>query len=172
MALGVIKEFRCLDHGEFEASHAICPALGCDSRMVVREFRTAPKVGTQFVKRFDAGIKHSADMYRISDFRSAREGEAAYGGNVKDVNGNGVLWGDQCRKVLGRSFSELSQIAQKPLVVERRDGSGAVTLTRNNALADAAESAGLTGRRLAKPGELSVAHEDKASAGIAKAITT
>lgn len=167
MALGVIKEWCCALHGEFEASHAICPADGCASTAVVREFRTAVTVGRDSTRRFDAGIRRSANMYHQSDWKSARAGEMS-----KVTTGGGVLWGDESRKVLGRSFGELTAIAQKPLVVPKRDGSGNLTLTRNNAMREAATEAGITRRRVAKPGELTVAHADRErSAKAAESIT-
>jgi len=171
MSLGVIREWSCLEHGEFEGSHPICPEHGCRSRAVVQEFRTAPTIGSRMVRQHHAGLKRSSEMMKISNFRSARAGEAAHGGNVGQ-NGQKVLWGDDCRKVLGRSFAELTTIAHKPLVVQKRDGSGEMRLDRNNAMREVATESGLTQRRVAKPGELRVLKGDARSEPVAKLITT
>ena len=153
MSLGVIKEWLCVDHGEFEASHPICPAPGCDSSAVTREFRTAPGSISRSTRQFDAGIRKSSDMYRINNFRSAKPGEAAHGGTAARDNGmpTGVLWGDECRKVLGRGFSELVGVANKPFH----------GLEHNNALrsfANEPDSAGAYQKMRARPqaGEIRV----------------
>jgi hypothetical protein len=143
MSLGVIREWNCLFHGEFDGSHPICPAMGCDSAHVVREFRTAPTIGSRMVKQFEAGMKRSSDMMRINNFRTARAGEAAYGGQAEKESGLQVLWGDQCKQALGRSFNEMVGLAAKPLTVTKADGSK-LTLTRNNGMAEAATEAGLS----------------------------
>jgi hypothetical protein len=166
--MAVIKEFRCFDHGEFEASHAICPHPGCDSKAVFREFRTAPTIGSRMVRQHHEGLKRSSDMYKIANFRSARAGEAAHGGQT-DTQGR-VLWGDESRKVLGKSFAELTQIAQRPFSMRSRAGNE-LTLTRNNGMADVATEAGITSRRIAKPGELKIAKGEARSEAAAKSIT-
>jgi len=167
--MAVIKEFRCFDHGEFEASHAICPHPGCDSRAVFREFRTAPTIGSRMVRQHHEGLKRSSDMYKISNFRTARAGEAAHGGHSQgDMR---VLWGDESRKVLGRSFAELTQAAQRPFHMRSHAGNE-LTLTRNNGMADMATEAGITARRIAKPGELKVAKGEARSEAAAKTVTS
>lgn len=169
--MGVIKEWNCIEHGEFESTHPICPEFGCESRAVVREFRTAPTIGSRMVKQFEAGMKRTSDMMHISNFRSAREGEAAYGGDAKKKYGAEVLWGNDCQKVFNRSFAQMTNIAQQPTTYRNRDGSKEITLTHNNGMRDAATEAGITKRRVAKPGELAVHKGDDRSSPVAKSIT-
>jgi len=96
--MAVIKEWECLEHGYFEASHPICPGTGCDSSMVNRVFLTPPRIRSQFMKEFDAGIRKSADGLNLTDFRSGKqEGDTAHGGNLA----SGVLWGNDAAKFLG-----------------------------------------------------------------------
>lgn len=167
--MAVIKEFRCFDHGEFEASHPICPHRGCDSKAVLREFRTAPTIGSRMVRQHHAGLKRSSEMYKIGNFRSARAGEAAHGGQSQgDMR---VLWGDESRKVLGRSFAELTQVAQQPFRMRSHAGNE-LTLTRNNGMADMATEAGITSRRIAKPGEVRVPRGEARSEAAAKTVTS
>ena len=168
--MAVLKEWRCADHGEFDSTHPICPYSGCDSSFVLRELRTAPTIGSRMVKQHHEGLKRSSDMMKINNFRTAREGEAAFGGEAAKKAGMQVLWGDESRKVLGHGFAELTQIAQKPLTVHKRDGS-AVTLTRNNGMADAATEAGITRRRVPKAGELRVPKGEARSEAAAKSIS-
>ena len=170
--MAVLKEWRCFDHGEFDSTHPICPYSGCDSSAVLREFRTAPTIGTRMVRQHHEGMKRTSDMMKINNFRTAREGEAAYGGEAAKKAGMQVLWGDESKKVLGKGFAELTQIANRPFTVNKRNGSGSITLTRNNAMADAAEQAGITRRRVAKPGELRVPKGEARSETAAKTITS
>ena len=162
--MAVLKEFSCIEHGPFEGSHPICPASGCDSSAVSQEFRTAPTIGSGFVKRFDAGIRKSSDMMGGKNFRTARAGEAAYGGDAAKETGLGVLWGDESRKVLGRSFAELTQVAAKPLEVRKRDGSGTIRMDRNNGMREAVAATGLTGRRLPRAADVTAEPSAKAQA--------
>ena len=152
--MGVLKEFVCIVHGEFESSHPICPNYGCDSKGVSQEFRTPVRIGTQFRKAFDAGIRKSSEMMGGKNFRTSKAGDTAYGGEAAKEAGTALLWGDQCKRVMGRSFAELTSAAAKPLVIQKKDG-GEVRHTRNNALADAATTAGITQRRLPPIAELS-----------------
>ena len=115
---GIIKEFECQDHGYFESTHPICFALGCESQHVRRVFLTAPSIGSTELKRFHEGLKKSADLMGIGDFRTARAGETAYGGSA----GKGMLWGDDIKKVLGVDMGQLAAAAAVPLDVTRRDG--------------------------------------------------
>ena len=162
MSLGVIKEWHCIEHGEFERSHPICPALGCRSESVVREFRTAPSIGTRMVKQHEIGIKRSSDLYHINDFRSARASEASYGGNT-----SGVLWGDECRKVFGRGFSEMVGMAQAPIVP-----GGSKQLNLNSGMRGAmTESPALAQRARPKPGEMTYSKGEAKSAAVATELT-
>ena len=165
----ILKEWACLEHGPFEGSHAICPALGCDSRAVTQEFRTPVGIRSGLTSRTDAGIRKSSDMYKISNFRSARDGEASYGGDRSKELGMEVLWGNDVQKKMGRSFAEMSSAAQAPLVVKKRDGSGHVRLDRNNAMREAATELGITRRRMPMAAEVSGAKDTSKEA--AKALT-
>ena len=167
--MAVIKEWACLEHGEFDSTHPICPASGCDSRAVKQEFRTAPTIRSGMMKRFDQGIRRSSDLMGGKNFRSAKSGEAAYGGDAGKENGMQVLWGDDSRKVLGQSFVQLTKRAAQPLVVPKRDGSGDLVLSRNNAMREAANEMGITKRRLPQAAEVMT---DKDSPGRAKAVVT
>lgn len=170
--MAVIKEFNCIEHGEFDGTHPICPSHGCDSKHVAQEFRTPVGIGTQAKKRFDAGIRRSSDMMHISNFRTAREGETAHGGNVGKELGMELLWGNDINKKMNRPLANMIGEAQKPLVVPKRDGSGLLRLDRNNAMREAATEAGITRRRLPKAGELSYVPKDKPPPAAIAAITT
>jgi hypothetical protein len=159
--MAIVKEWNCLEHGEFESSHPICPNFGCDSQFVKREIRTAPGIRSATMKRFDAGIRKSADMMNLSDLRTAREGEAAYGGDAGKKLGAEVLWGDTAvrRAMNGRGFSDLVQTAQQPVTVTNRSTGEPMTYSRNNGMAEAAEAAGITRRVLPRAGEVSAAKD-------------
>jgi len=168
--MSVMKEWACLEHGAFEGSHGICPAFGCDSRAVSQEFRTAVGIRSSATRRTDAGIRKSVDMYGLGNVRSAREGEASYGGDRGKELGMEVLWGDNVQKKMGRSFAELSSSAQKPLIVPKRDGTGSLRLDKNNAMREAATEYGIT-RRTGAPRAAEVTPDTQASVAAAKALT-
>lgn len=166
----MIKEWACLEHGAFEGSHAICPAYGCDSRAVTQEFRTPVGIRHATTSRTDAGIRKSVDMYRLGNVRSAREGEASYGGDRGKELGMEVLWGGDVQKKMGRSFAELTGIAQQPLVVPKRDGSGSLRLDKNNGMREAATEYGIT-RRTGAPRAAEVAGDKQTAKEAAHALT-
>jgi hypothetical protein len=166
----ILKEWACLEHGPFEGSHAICPAMGCDSRAVSQEFRTPVGIRHGNTSRTDAGIRRSVDMYSLGNVRSARDGEASYGGDRGKDLGLEVLWGNDVQKKMGRSFAEMTGAAQAPLVVPKRDGSGVVRLDKNNAMREAATEYGIT-RRAGAPRAAEVSGDKVTSKEAAKALT-
>jgi hypothetical protein len=166
----ILKEWCCIEHGEFEGSHGICPASGCNSKFVKQEFRTPVGIRTDYMKRFDAGIKKSADMYKIDNFKSAKAGETSFAGRAP-AGAPQVLWGNESQKVLGKSFAELTQVAAKPFAVKKRDGSE-IVLTRNNAMREAATEANITSRRLPQAHEVTAARSEKGAKERATALAT
>jgi hypothetical protein len=142
---GVIKEWECQRHGCFESTHPICPEIGCESEAIKRVFLTPPLVSDGTLKRFNAGIKKSVDMMGLGNLRSARAGEAAYGNS-----GNGMLWGDDVKKVLGVDMAALTQAAAKPMKVTYRDGHEE---TLNKSVMRELGAEGMTKRVLPRPAE-------------------
>jgi hypothetical protein len=143
--VSVIKEWECKVHGYFPGTHPICPEIGCESEEVKRVFITPPTISDGTLKRFDQGIKRSVDMMKLGNLRSARAGEAAYGNS-----GNGMLWGDEVKRVLGVDMAGLVASASKPLSIERSDGKRE-TVEKSVMRELAAE--GMTKRVLPRPAE-------------------
>lgn len=113
--MSVIKEWFCGEHGDFEASHPICPVIGCASKEVVREFRTAPKLRSATTTRTDAGLRRTAESYNI-DLRSAKEGESS----KANTRANGLIWGlENAGKALGAH--DPSALLHRPATYEIRD---------------------------------------------------
>jgi hypothetical protein len=107
--MGIIHEWFCGDHGEFEGTHGICPAFGCDSHDVVKEHRTPVGIKSDSTKRFDAGIRETARSYGQSDFNSAkREGDSSKANSQADQ----VLWGDEGARMLGKPLTQAAAPAQ------------------------------------------------------------
>jgi hypothetical protein len=131
--MAIIKEWRCLYHGDFESSHPICPADDCDSEYVDRVFLTAPGIRSKFMTEFDRGIRKSAEGLNLSNFRSAREGESAHGGNL----GAGVLWGSDATRFLGAD----PVLAVKPFSAKLPDGR---VWTDPGGMRQAAQEVGIT----------------------------
>jgi hypothetical protein len=137
----ILHDFKCAKHGLFERSHPICPHLGCDSSEVTKVFLRAPGTVSSATRRFDAGIRNSAERMGISNFRSARAGEAAYGGQA----GKGLLWGDDVAKAFpGMNFAQLQQRAAAGATMRLRNGE---TVTIPDGMRQAAAS-GITERVL------------------------
>jgi hypothetical protein len=162
-----MKEWSCFEHGPFDGTHSICPSYGCDSAHVTQEFRTPIGIGTDFRKRFDAGMRKSADMYQTNNWKSAKAGDTSFEGRADPTLGQKLLWGDESKKVLGRSFSELTQIASKPLL----GAGGEVIMTRNNGMQEAANVAGITRRRIPQAHEVSAHRGDPQAKERATALT-
>lgn len=167
--MAVLKEWRCAEHGDFESTHPLCPNFGCESVNVERVFLTPVGTRSDSTKRFDAGIRKSAEMMGISNFKSAKAGDTSFAGRAQEneVLGTKVLWGDEVAKPvaqggLGQGFAQLTAAAQAPFVATRADGSQ-VSLTSNNAMAEAATELGITSRPVPKAAEVRVASGDSAS---------
>jgi hypothetical protein len=157
----IIKEFRCEKHGDFESSHAICPALGCRSEKVERVFLTAPNIKSEFVTRHEQGIKKLAASYGQSDFKTAREGESS----MKSPVGSRLLWGNDVQKTLGMDMNALTARTAQPFTVTKNDGR---TETVPHGMRLAATELGITQKVLPPAGELTVSrHEPKMKKALA-----
>lgn len=72
--MGVMKEYFCFAHGEFEAEQPVCPA-GCTTN-IEREYRTAPAARSGKTKATDAALERLAQRFGYSDL-SNRGGSVA-----------------------------------------------------------------------------------------------
>jgi len=95
--MAVIHDYECAKHGVFEASHPICPHLGCDSVKVKMVFLKAPGMLSGKTKQFDKGVRGTADQYGLDYLRSTKEGESSYGGHAA----GGMLWGQAAAAAFG-----------------------------------------------------------------------
>lgn len=86
--MAVVKEFRCLAHGPFDAREARCPH-GCTT--VLREFRTAPGGRSARTKAADGALEHLAKRFGLSDM-SNRSGSV--GGSRRQRPDFSPVWGD------------------------------------------------------------------------------
>jgi hypothetical protein len=93
----ILHDWQCAKHGVFESTHAICPHLGCASTDVKMVFLKAPGMISRGTKQFDAGMKQTATQMNLLNFRSAREGETAHGGELA----KGMLWGKEAANFFG-----------------------------------------------------------------------
>jgi len=166
--MAVLKEWECIEHGTFEGTHPICPAMGCRSESVERVFLTAPVIKHDKTKRFDLGIRKTADSLQTTNLKSARPGEVSFGGRAEPKSGMQLLWGDETKQALGKSFAEMTQAAHKPLTITRPDGK-VITDTRNNGMRAIANETKITQRVLPRAVEVAVA--DKSDTAKAKAMT-
>ena len=100
--MSVVKEYKCAEHGSFECSDPICPAMGCRSEKVTREFRTPPGIKSNMVRQHEKGIRELSDRMGGVNFRTAKAGEASFGGD----KAGGLLWGSDATKFLGHGITE------------------------------------------------------------------
>ena len=121
----IIKEWKCAQHGSFEGTHPLCPAMGCFSEHVEREFRTPVSVSKGKYARFDRGLRDTADRMNISDFKTAREGETAFAGRA----------------------AEQINSAHTPLVAPANVAANDPYLTINSGMRAAANTIGITARK-------------------------
>lgn len=164
--MAVVHDWECIEHGAFEGSHPICPNFGCESRSVVKVFLKAPGYVSGKTRRTDAGLRKSADMYKIGNFKSVRQGEVAFDGRADKNLGQEVLWGNDVQKKMGHSFSELTSIAQKPLEVPGTN----LRLDKNNGMRDAANEIGITKRKLPAAGEVIAYRGEKGAKSAAESV--
>ena len=94
--MAVLHDFECADHGVFESTHPICPAFNCECEDIKKKFRPL-HIKSAMTKATDAGFRQSADAMGISNFRSARPGEASFGGD----RAGEALWGSEINRALG-----------------------------------------------------------------------
>ncbi len=157
----VLKEWRCKNHGVFDSSHPICPALGCRSKEVERVFLTPPGIRSEFVKRHENGIQKLAAAYGQTDFKTAKAGDAS----IKHPVGSELLWGSDVKKHLGMDMGQLTAQTAQPFTVTKGDGTKE---TVPHGMRLAATELGITQRVLPPAGELTVSkHEPKMKRHIA-----
>lgn len=73
--MGIVKEYFCPGHGDFESDKPICPK-GC-SVAAEREFRTPPAYHNGKTARTDRMVREQVESFGLSNIRSSREGETA-----------------------------------------------------------------------------------------------
>lgn len=140
----IIKEWFCSEHGDFEGSHAICPALGCESAEVIRVFHTAPGMKSDNTKRFDDGVRRSAELYQQSDYRSAKAGESSKANN----QAASVLWGSNAQDFLAKGGRDITT-AHQPASYNITDKEGKKsTWTDHGGMRTVANEVGITKNRL------------------------
>ena len=110
--MGVLHDYKCKKHGEFEASHPICPAMGCASEHVDIVFKKAPGLIGARTKNFDRGMKDTATQMGLLDFRSTKGEESSFAHS----QAGGMLWGNQAASYFG-GVEQMAQAATAPLVV-------------------------------------------------------
>lgn len=67
--MAILKEYRCMAHGPFEAFSSMCPR-GCSARMVVREFRTAPNFQQKKTRVVDQHLRGIAKDFGLTDLKN------------------------------------------------------------------------------------------------------
>lgn len=108
----IIKEFKCPIHGSFEGSHPICPAFGCESEGVEREFKTPPSINTGMVAMRDASLRRTAEVYGFSDM-SNKDGSSVAS---NQQSGREAIWGAE--GIGEQGYSKMLAQAATPITVK------------------------------------------------------
>ena len=94
-----LHDWFCADHGDFEGSHPICPAFGCESEDVIKVFRKAPGIISGNTRNTDRTFRSLSDSTGQTNFRTAYPGESAH----VDAKPEGIrsLWGADAARQYG-----------------------------------------------------------------------
>jgi hypothetical protein len=127
--------------------------MGCDSENVVRDFRTPVGISKGQYSRFDRGLRKTADMMRIDNWKTARSGETAFAGRGGDAPiGTEVLWGAKAvEQKMGVPFATQMAAAARPLAVDRPETDPYVRV--NSGMRAAANTLGVT-KQVLPPAEI------------------
>jgi hypothetical protein len=141
----ILKEWKCPKHGSFEGSHPICPASGCDSEGVEREYLTPPGFKSDTTKLTDSGFRRTAEVYGLSDMNN-KDGQAVANGQ----NSSQAIWGADKLPNYDRMLSD----AKTPMTVNGKTDN-------NRGMQLASEGTGTFGGRVLPAGEVTVHKADK-----------
>ncbi len=62
--MAVMKEWRCMAHGDFDSTEQACPR-GCGAGMVERVFRTPPSIQSQGYRNINASLQDTAAQFGL-----------------------------------------------------------------------------------------------------------
>ena len=90
--MGVLKEFVCFAHGEFEEfvngdELPSCPK-GCSNNFVAREIRTTPGLHNAKTKNIDGILKDFAAQHNLPDIRVDKDDDKSVMQNLRARDGN------------------------------------------------------------------------------------
>ena len=111
--MGVLKDYKCLAHGFFEAWDPRCPK-GCDGEAVMVAFLQPVGLRSDSTRHSDSTMRGLAQDFGMSDIKSVREGEAQpprY--SQQPQNPYAVQWG---------SPSQISGYDTRPIADESVNG--------------------------------------------------
>jgi hypothetical protein len=93
--MAVLKDYKCLAHGYFEAWEPLCPK-GCDGEAIMVAFLQPVGLRSDSTKHSDTTMRGLAQDFGMSDIKSVREGEAQPPrfGQQPQQNPYAVQWGD------------------------------------------------------------------------------
>ena len=80
--MAVIKEYKCLAHGDFDSVNGVCPH-GCTT--VVRAFRTAPGGRSEKTKKTDATLSRLAEKFGLKIIISGAKKDIGLAEEIKKM---------------------------------------------------------------------------------------
>ena len=90
--MAVLKDYKCLAHGFFEAWEPRCPK-GCDGEAIMVAFLQPVGTRSSSTVHADATMRGLAQDYGMTDIKSVREGEAQTMHRPPPQNPYAVQWG-------------------------------------------------------------------------------
>lgn len=157
--MSIMHDFQCKKHGIFEASHPICPYLGCDSSKVQQVYLQAPGILSGKTKNFDKHSRRTSESMDLPNFKSTQHaGDSSF---MSQHQGSPVLWGNDAAQYFG-GVESMAAAASAPLQFEGR------SVAQPSGMRAAANGVGLTQSRLPPVSERLTAAGDKPLSGNGK----
>jgi len=85
--MGILRDYKCAEHGYFESFNPICPS-GCVENVLVVHLK-AVGIKSRRTKKSDQTLKNLAADFGMSDIKSTREGDNQAGYYTRNNAGKG-----------------------------------------------------------------------------------
>jgi hypothetical protein len=119
--MAVLKDYKCLAHGYFEAWEPRCPK-GCDGEAIMVAFLQPVGLRSDTTKHSDSTMRGLAQDFGMSDIKSVREGEAQPARfQQPPQNPYAVQWGDP-KQISGYNTSPIADESVNGLQLAQATG--------------------------------------------------
>ena len=118
----VLKDYKCLAHGFFEAWEPRCPK-GCDGEAVMVAFLKPVGTRSEGTVHADNTLRGLANDYNMTDIKSVREGESQPGLQARQQNQNpfAIQWGNP-QQITGYDLRPIADESVNGLELAKQTG--------------------------------------------------